>query len=32
MKKFVNAEIELISFELTDVITTSGFNGEEDEF
>lgn len=32
MKKFVNAEIELISFEMTDVITTSGFNGEEDEF
>ena len=36
MKKFVNAEIELISFEMTDIITTSGedgsFNGEDDEF
>ena len=32
MKKFVNAEIEIISFEAKDVITTSGFWGEDDEF
>ena len=36
MKKFVNAEIELISFEMTDIISTSlgsgAFDGEEDEF
>ena len=37
MKKFVNAEIELISFEMTDIISTSlwgdnGGNGEDDEF
>ena len=36
MKKFVNAEVELISFEMTDIITTSLFgdnagNGEDDE-
>ena len=36
MKNFVNAEIELISFEMTDIITTSLFgdnagNGEDDE-
>ena len=34
MKKFINAEIELISFEMTDIITTSNgdaFNGEIDE-
>ena len=36
MKKFVNAEIELISLEMTDIITTSLFgdnagNGEDDE-
>ena len=36
MKKFVNAEIELISFQMTDIITTSLFgdnagNGEDDE-
>ena len=33
MKKFINAEIELISFEMTDIITTSNgepFDGEED--
>ena len=35
MKKFVNAEIELISFEMTDIITTSligdnAGNGEDD--
>ena len=30
MKKFINAEIELISFEMTDIITTSNFNGEAD--
>lgn len=37
MKKFVNAEIELISFEMTDIISTSlqgnqPGNGEDDEF
>lgn len=37
MKKFVNAEIELISFEMTDIISTSLWgnqpgNGEDDEF
>ena len=32
MKKFVNAEIEIISFNVEDVITTSGFWGEDDEF
>ena len=37
MKKFVNAEIELISFEMTDIISTSRWgdnagNGEDDEF
>ena len=36
MKKFQNAEIEIISFEMTDVITTSligdnAGNGEDDE-
>jgi hypothetical protein len=34
MKKFINAEIELISFEMTDIITTSNgdvFDGEADE-
>ena len=36
MKKFVNAEIEIISFEMTDIITTSLYgdsagNGEDDE-
>ncbi len=30
MKKFVNAEIEIISFNAQDVITTSGFWGEDD--
>ena len=33
MKKFVNAEIELISFEMADIITTSNANpfpGEDD--
>ena len=36
MKKFINAEIELISFEMTDIITTSNsgsgdaFDGEAD--
>ena len=37
MKKFVNAEIELISFEMIDIISTSLWgdhagNGEDDEF
>ena len=36
MKKFVNAEIELISFEMIDIISTSigknPFDGEDDEF
>lgn len=37
MKKFVNAEIELISFEMTDIISTSlkgdqPGNGEDDNF
>ena len=37
MKKFVNAEIEFISFEMTDIITTSligynAWNGEDDRF
>ena len=37
MKKFISAEIELISFEMTDIISTSlygnqGGNGEDDEF
>ena len=37
MKKFVNAEIEFISFEMTDIITTSlegdnAGNGEDDRF
>jgi hypothetical protein len=36
MKKFINAEIELISFEMTDIITTSlggdnAGNGEDDK-
>ena len=36
MKKFVQAEISIISFEMTDIITTSLFgdnagNGEDDE-
>ena len=36
MKNFVNAEIEIISLEMTDIITTSLFgdnagNGEDDE-
>ena len=36
MKKFINAEIELISFEMTDIITTSLWadnagNGEDDK-
>ena len=36
MKKFANAEIELISFEMTDIITTSligdnAGNGEDDK-
>ena len=36
MKKFENAEILVISFEMTDIITTSLFgdnagNGEDDE-
>ena len=36
MKKFVNAEIEVISFEMTDIITTSlvgdnAGNGEDDK-
>jgi hypothetical protein len=31
MKKFVNAEIELISFDSKDIIVTSGFNGEDDD-
>ena len=36
MRKFINAEIEIISFEMTDIITTSLFgdnagNGEDDE-
>lgn len=31
MKKFENAEIELISFDVKDIITTSGsFDGEDD--
>ena len=31
MQKFVNAEIEVVSFEMTDIITTSEpFDGEED--
>ena len=31
MKKFVNAEVEVISFEVADIITTSQpFDGEED--
>lgn len=37
MKKFVNAEIELISFEMADIISTSLWgdqpgNGEDDTF
>ena len=36
MKKFVNAEIELISFEMTDIISTSigngAFDSEDDKF
>ena len=36
MRKFVNAEIEIISFEMTDIITTSlmgdsAGNGEDDK-
>ena len=36
MKNFQNVEIEIISFEMTDIITTSLFgdnagNGEDDE-
>ena len=36
MKKFINAEIEIISFEMTDIITTSlvgdnAGNGEDDK-
>ena len=36
MKKFIDAKIELISFEMTDIITTSPiidgpFDGEDDE-
>ena len=36
MKKFVNAEIQVISFEMSDIITTSligdnAGNGEDDE-
>ncbi len=36
MKKFQNVEIEIISFDITDIITTSLFgdnagNGEDDE-
>lgn len=36
MKKFQNVEIEIISFEMTDIITTSligdnAGNGEDDE-
>ena len=36
MKKFINAEIEVISFEMTDIITTSligdnAGNGEDDK-
>lgn len=36
MKKFVDAKIELISFEMTDIITTSPiidgpFDGEDDD-
>lgn len=30
MKKFINAEIELISFEMTDIITTSNSGSDED--
>lgn len=36
MKNFVNAEIEIISFEITDIISTSigsgAFDGEDDTF
>jgi len=37
MKKFIDAKIELISFEMTDIITTSPiiegpFDGEDEEF
>ena len=31
MKKFIDAEIEFISFDLKDIIVTSGFNSEDDE-
>jgi len=31
MKKFINAEIELISFDSKDIIVTSGFNSEDDD-
>lgn len=36
MKKFINAEIDIISFDMTDIIATSLFgdnagNGEDDE-
>jgi hypothetical protein len=36
MKKFIDAKLELISFEMTDIITTSPiidgpFDGEDDE-
>lgn len=31
MKKFIDAKIELISFELTDIIVTSGFRSEDDD-
>lgn len=33
MKKFINAKIELISFEMTDIITTSNpFPSDDHEF
>ena len=31
MKIFTEARIELISFDLKDIIATSGFNGEDDD-
>ena len=30
MKKYKNAEVEIVELELTDVITTSGEIGEDD--
>ena len=32
MKKFTLAEIELVSFDSEDIIVTSGFKSEDDDF